>query len=294
MSSQTIRKSSASSLLSMIRPANSVLVGFAVVVGIAITSNNYREIFSLTSLLGFLTGFFISSFSMVSNDIYDFEVDRVNQPDRPLPSGRIKLNQAKNFSLVLLVLGLLAALGLGIANLAIAVLFALIGWYYNFKGKKSGLFGNSLVAASLAIPYIFGSIALGNYSINLAYVLAITSFLAGMGREVLKGISDIQGDKLRNVRTVASSHGIGIAKKVTALFFVLAVLSSVLPIIFGLLGKALPLYLALILLPDAIFLYLAYRALVLKIPGETVRLKTFALGGMMLGLVGYLISGLAI
>jgi geranylgeranylglycerol-phosphate geranylgeranyltransferase len=294
MSSQTIRKSSASSLLSMIRPANSVLVGFAVVVGIAITSNNYREIFSLTSLLGFLTGFFISSFSMVSNDIYDYEVDRVNQPDRPLPSGRIKANQAKNFSLVLLVLGLLAALGLGVANLAIAALFALIGWYYNFRGKKSGLFGNSLVAASLAIPYIFGSIALGNYSINLSYILAITSFLAGMGREVLKGISDIEGDKLRNVRTVASSHGIGIAKKVTALFFVLAVLSSVLPIIFGLLGKALPLYLALILLPDAIFLYLAYRVLVLKNPGETVRLKTFALGGMMLGLVVYLISGLAI
>ena len=294
MSSQTIRKSSASSLLSMIRPANSVLVGFAVVVGIAITSNNYREIFSLTSLLGFLTGFFISSFSMVSNDIYDYEVDRVNQPDRPLPSGRIKPNQAKNFSIVLLVLGLLAALGLGIANLAIAGLFALIGWYYNFKGKKSGLFGNSLVAASLAIPYIFGSIALGNYSINLGYILAITSFLAGMGREVLKGISDIQGDKLRNVRTVASSHGTRIAKKVTALFFVLAVLSSVLPVIFDLLGKALPLYLALILLPDAIFLYLAYRVLVLKNPGETVRLKTFALGGMMLGLVVYLISGLAI
>src|SRR5712692_4202314 len=114
MTSQTIKKSSLSSLLSMIRPANSFLVGFAVVVGIGVSSNNYRDIFSLTSLLGFFTGFFISSFSMVSNDIYDYEVDRVNQPGRPLPSGAVKLGQARNFSIILLVLGLACSFPLGI------------------------------------------------------------------------------------------------------------------------------------------------------------------------------------
>src|ERR1700730_12099730 len=205
----------------MIRPANSILVGFAVVVGIAITSNNYREIFSFTSLFGFLTGFFISSFSMVSNDIYDYEVDRVNQPTRSLPSGSVTIRQATTFSIILLILGLASSLVLGLANLGIATLFALIGWYYNYRGKQSGLFGNSLVAFSLAIPYIFGSIALGNYSVNLAYLLALTSFLAGMGREILKGISDIEGDRIRKVRTVASIRGIGVAKTLSAVFFLL-------------------------------------------------------------------------
>src|SRR5579864_5409954 len=113
MSNQTVGKSTSSSLISMIRPANSILVGFAVVVGIAITSNNYREIFSFTSLLGFLTGFFISSFSMISNDIYDYEVDRVNQPTRPLPSGKITVRQATTFSIILLLLGLVSSLALG-------------------------------------------------------------------------------------------------------------------------------------------------------------------------------------
>ena len=98
MKSEVKKKGSASSLLSLIRPANSVLVGFAVIVGIAVTSKNYHEIFTLTSLLGFLTGFFISSFSMVSNDIYDLEVDRVNQPTRPIPSSKVTVGQAKIFS----------------------------------------------------------------------------------------------------------------------------------------------------------------------------------------------------
>jgi geranylgeranylglycerol-phosphate geranylgeranyltransferase len=288
------RKGSAPSLLSMIRPANSILVGFAVVVGIAVASNNYHEIFTVRSLLGFLTGFFISSFSMVSNDLYDVEVDRVNQPDRPIPSGTVSVGSAKNFCIVLLVLGLVASAGLGVITFGIAALFALIGWYYNFQGKKSGLFGNSLVALSLAIPYIFGSVSLGDYHVNLGYILALTSFLAGMGREVLKGVADVEGDKIRNVKTVAVERGGKTARQLSAAFFLLAVATSSLPLLLNLLGKALFIYSGLILIPDAIFLYLAVRVLTMKEDKESLRLKTLALGGMMFGLIIYLISGLLV
>ena len=219
------RQNSALLLLSMIRPANSIMVGFAVVVGIAVTSNSYHEILTLTSLLGFLTGFFISSFSMVSNDIYDLEVDRVNQPRRPLPSGAISVREATIFSMVLLILGLLVSIPLSIVNFGIAAIFAFIGWSYNYQGKKMGLFGNSLVALSLAIPYIYGSVALSNYSINLGYLLALTSFLAGLGREVLKGLSDVAGDKIRNIRTVAITRGVRSARILVGTFFVLALYS---------------------------------------------------------------------
>ena len=289
---QVKRRSSLSSLLSLIRPANSLLVGFAVIVGIAVTSNNYHEIFTVRSLLGFLTGFLISSFSMVSNDIYDVEVDRVNQPTRPIPSGVISIRNAEIFSVVLLVLGLAASTSLGLVTLGIATLFAVIGWYYNFRGKKSGLFGNSLVALSLAIPYIFGSVSLGDYRVNLGYILALTSFLAGLGREVLKGVADVEGDKLRKIKTVAISRGTGTARQLSAMLFLLAVGTSVFPIIFGLLGKALLVYSVLILIPDVIFLYLAIKVLSLKNNEESLRLKTIALGGMMLGLIVYLASGL--
>ena len=289
---QIKRKGKAASLISLIRPANSVLVGFAVIVGIAVTFHDYHEIFTLKSLLGFLTGFFISSFSMVSNDIYDVEVDRVNQPSRPIPFGIISIQQAKIFAVVLLVLGLATSAALGAVTLGIAGLFAVIGWYYNFRGKKSGLFGNSLVALSLAIPYVFGSVSLGDYHVNLGYILALTSFLAGLGREVLKGVADVQGDRLRDIRTLAISHGTKTARRIAAVLFLLAVITSSFPLIFGLLGKAIIVYSVLILIPDTIFLYLAYKVLSLKSDEQSLRLKTIALGGMMLGLIVYLVSGL--
>ena len=112
------------------------MVGFAVIVGIAVVSNDYKEIFTLTSLFGFLTGFLISSFSMISNDIYDIGVDRINQPTRPIVSGRVSLQSAKILSAAFIVSGLGASVILGPANLAIAGVFAFIGWYYNFHGKK--------------------------------------------------------------------------------------------------------------------------------------------------------------
>ncbi|MGA2875543.1 MAG: UbiA family prenyltransferase, partial [Nitrososphaerales archaeon] len=93
--------------LRLIRPPNSVMEGFSVVVGIVVASKNYHDIISVTALLGFLTGFFLTSYSMISNDIYDLEVDKVNQPNRPLPSGAVKLQSAKYISLLLLALGLL-------------------------------------------------------------------------------------------------------------------------------------------------------------------------------------------
>jgi len=270
------------------------MVGFAVVVGTVVASHSYIEIATVKSLLGFLCGFFISSFSMVSNDIYDVGVDRVNQPDRPLASGRVSAGAARSLSIFLLLAGLLASALLGPLTLIIALLFALVGWYYNYHGKRLGLFGNSLVALSLAIPYIFGSIAIGVYSINLSYFLAITSFFAGLGREVLKGIADVQGDSVRKIRTVAIRFGVNAAKTLASTMFLLAVATSVLPIVLGLLGNAIGIYLGLVGLTDLIFLYLTLKVFRMKLASDSLKLKSLALGGMLVGLLAYLITGIFI
>ena len=270
------------------------MVGFAVVVGIAAASPGAILSVPIRVIaFGFLTGFSISSFSMITNDVYDYEVDKVNQPDRAIASGRISLQRAKALSIPFLAIGLVSSALLGMFNFAIAAVFALIGWYYNYRAKKLGLGGNSLVALSLAIPYIFGSVAVGNYSVNLSYLLALTSFLAGMGREVLKGICDVEGDKIRKVKTVAASRGVKVASVVSASFFVLAIASSALPILFGILGKALYIYLPLILVPDILFGYLAFKTRNISKTSEALRLKSYALIGMMLGLLVYLVAGLA-
>src|SRR5579885_2480953 len=91
--------------LALIRAKNSIMVGFAVLVGIAVASHDPTRLVSRVALLGFLTGFTISSFSMISNDIYDIEVDKLNQPDRPLPSGRVSKKQAWAVAFAFLAVG---------------------------------------------------------------------------------------------------------------------------------------------------------------------------------------------
>ena len=293
---QSKGKSSFRDWLFLIRPANSIMVGLAVIVGIAVSSPSGRQFLNLetlTSMLGFITGFSISAFSMVTNDVYDYAVDRVNQPTKSVASGRISLRSAKLYSIPFLVIGLASSSLIGSLNLGIAVIFAFIGWYYNYHGKKLGLGGNSLVALSLAIPYIFGSIALGNYAVNLAYLLALTSFIAGLGREVLKGISDIAGDKIRNIKSIAISYGVEKAKVAAAVLFILAVVSSSFPILAGVLGKGLLAYSVLVLITDGVFCYLAVETLRSKLESDSRRLKKIALGGMLLGLLAYLVAGLS-
>ncbi|MDG6905927.1 MAG: geranylgeranylglycerol-phosphate geranylgeranyltransferase, partial [Nitrososphaerota archaeon] len=232
------------------------------------------------------------SYSMISNDIYDLEVDRVNQPSRPLPAGEVKPGNARIMSILLVLSGVVVSVPLGIANFSIALIFAVLVWYYNFQGKRFGLLGNALVSLSLAIPYIYGSIAIGIFGLNLAYLLALTSFLAGMGREVLKGIADVKGDALRKVRTLAISRGIRLSTVVVAGFFLCAVISSALPVVYGLLGKSLFVYVILICIPDAIFLFLSIRVVSLKNESDSLRLKSIALVGMMTGLLAYFVAGI--
>ena len=64
---------------------------------------------SATGLLGFLAGFFISGAAMISNDYFDLAVDRVNQPQRPLPSGRISVPEVMFLIALFSVAGFVAA-----------------------------------------------------------------------------------------------------------------------------------------------------------------------------------------
>ncbi|MEM2904454.1 MAG: UbiA family prenyltransferase [Candidatus Bathyarchaeia archaeon] len=81
--------------LRLIRPVNSVMMGFAVLIGAVLASGKAIEGDSWLSLsLGFATGFALTAASMVFNDYFDREVDAVNQPRRPIPSGLVTPQEA--------------------------------------------------------------------------------------------------------------------------------------------------------------------------------------------------------
>jgi len=273
--------------LEILRPANSIMVGFAVIVGTLI-AQPFLSFDYMVLLSGFLTGFLISSFAMVINDYYDAEVDRLNQPNRPIPSNRVTIGGVKTLSILLLVSGLLSSFFLGFLTLVIAIIFAFISWLYSYRAKKIGMFGNALVASSLAIPYIYGGFAVLFPWDELVWFLAVTSFSAGMGREIIKTISDVEGDRLRDIRSVALMLGPKKAAFFGATFFLGAIMISLGPLFRSLVG--LP-YFVLIPIPWVIFLYSSYSIMRTPSSQGAIRIKKFALVGMLFGLIAYLAEG---
>jgi geranylgeranylglycerol-phosphate geranylgeranyltransferase len=276
---------SAKGLLDLIRPANCVMIGFAVIVGAFVSKPATVPAFQLA--LGFFTGFFICAYSMGVNDIYDQEVDRINRPDRPIPSGRISVQEASRASWALLAIGVACSvLSLIPLAIAIALAYAFISWLYNSKAKRTGLPGNLIVASSLAIPFIYGgAVSGGSIGGSLLLMMALTAFFSGVGREVVKSMADVEGDAKREVSSIARTRGLGVASVVGACFFLLAVLTSWVPLLTGLANQV---YTYGVIIPDVIFTYLAVAILARHEPASAYRVKRIALAGMTVGLLVFI------
>jgi len=210
------------------------MMGIAVIVGAALANPSMHSCSWPSLAYGFITGFMLTAASMTINDYYDRRIDTVNEPKRPMPSGLIKPKNALIFAGILSILGFAAAL---LTNLYCFVT-AIIAWMafttYTTVGKRSGLPGNFLVSLCVAIPFIYGSLAIvAEVKLNVLLFASI-AFLSNTGREITKGIVDVKGDTAANVKTVAVRYGEKNAALTSASFYVFAVLLSPIPWLLGL------------------------------------------------------------
>jgi geranylgeranylglycerol-phosphate geranylgeranyltransferase len=220
----------------LLRPINCTLMGFAVLVGAVLAAPHLSSLVWLNILFGFLTGFTFCAAAMVINDYYDRKIDAINEPQRPIPSGAVKPNEALVFVVVL------SAIGFIFAGLVSALCFVVAGASlvitatYLTVGKRSGLPGNFLVSACVAIPFIYGSITtVGVVELNVI-MFASMAFLSNIGREVTKGIVDVKGDSAEGVKTIAVRFGERKAAVVALIFYVLAVALTPITWFLGLVG----------------------------------------------------------
>ncbi len=222
--------------IKLMRPVNCTMMGLAVVVGAVLASPHLDDLNWQSILFGFLTGFTFCAAAMVINDYYDRKIDAINEPQRPIPSGTIKPQEA------LIFVGFLAAVGFVFAGLVSVLCFAVaaaslvITATYITVGKRSGLPGNFLVSICVAIPFIYGSITvLGAVGLNVL-LFAFMAFLSNTGREITKGIVDVKGDSAEGVKTIAVRFGEKNAAFVAVVFFVFAVALTPVTWFLGLVG----------------------------------------------------------
>jgi len=249
-------------------------------------------------VLGVITYFFLAGSGMTINDIYDIEIDKINRPSRPIPSGRVSSYQAKQLYVITLLLGLFFAVinslihTINVLTIILAGLFGLMGWIYAKWGKKSGFLGNLLVSVSFSIGLIYGALLNSQNIPPYIFFFFLTSFFLLLSRELIKGCEDIEGDQTKGVKTLAITIGI---KKTT----IIAIICKIFAIIFFILPlftSIINLFLFLITMIPGLVVISYSLFLSLKIPDKTKaefgRISLMLKLSAMLGLIAFIFASI--
>ncbi len=218
-------------LLKIIRPLNCIVMSLAVLVGASLTGLGNLQWLNL--LFGAVTAFTLTGASMAVNDYFDYDIDKINEPNRPIPSGKVSKKQALATTGILTVIGLIFAYIISLFCLLIAIVAWIIMVTYTTVGKRAGFAGNLLVSACVAAPFLYGSsVAVNTITIN-TLLFASMAFLSNTGREITKGIVDIEGDRAHKIKTLSVVFGSEKAALAAVIFFVSAICLSPIPLLLG-------------------------------------------------------------
>jgi geranylgeranylglycerol-phosphate geranylgeranyltransferase len=194
--------------------------------------------------------FLINSAGMIVNDIFDAEVDRVNRPKRPIPSGRMKENVAWVYAVLLFIIGnFLAYFYISQPAFYIAIIASFLLCAYAAKMKQIMMAGHIVVSIMVALTFVYGGIIMGNY--GAVIILAILAFFSNTGREIYKTIEDTLGDKQEHIITLPIKYGVPKAKIIGNIFTIAAVAMSFMPYFLGTFNEV---YLFFVVIADIVFI----------------------------------------
>ncbi len=231
--------SRAKGLYKISRPTTSLAGALAVLMGGYVAGTGAW----LNVILAVIATFLASAAANAWNDYLDIEIDRINQPKRPLPAGKISPRAALIFSFSLTGLALLIAAFISWPAFLVALVTAVALYVYSWKLKSTVLMGNATIATVSAVSAIFGGVAAGNVRPSLW--LALIIFVTIMGREVLKTLADYEGDLRGQCRTVATVWGL---RRARIIFYILAGLTLIMMLLPSILRIYKPIYAVIVIL----------------------------------------------
>lgn len=164
------------------------------------------------------------------NDYCDYNIDLINRPRRPLPSGRIRKQNALIFTIVLIIIGIGLGALINTYATGIALLVSVAVVSYAFWLKRTPFIGNLVVSGLTGLTFIVGGIAID--SVQGTLIPAIFAFLFTASREIIKDLEDTEGDLKDNVKTLAILNP-PLAVAIALGFMVSVILFSPIPYLFG-------------------------------------------------------------
>ena len=258
--------------------------GICVILGQLLAIDQFPPISIMA--LGFLSIFCISATALILNDYFDIEIDRVNSPERPLPSGIVTKQDVVLLSIGVAMLGLIASYLISFTALLISLFVWMIGFLYNWRFKRSGLWGNLMVSFSVGMTFIFGGISVGVPFAKMVWFFAVIVALINVGEEIAADAMDVQGDRQAGSQSLAVVLGPERALRISAAVFMAVVGISSLPFWRGWLEW---IYLFPIAIMDGVILYSTAQLLNPQTADRRRYVRWIYLGGLAAILIFILI-----
>ncbi|MBE1236322.1 chlorophyll synthase ChlG [Phaeovibrio sulfidiphilus] len=160
-----------------------------------------------------LAGPLVCGNSQIINDWFDRHVDAINEPQRPIPSGRVPGRRALWYAIAVSLLSLGVAWLLGTWVFWATVFGLAMAWGYSmppFRFKGNGWWGNSAVALCYeGLPWFTGAaVMLGGAFPDWRIVAVLLLYSAGAhGIMTLNDFKALEGDRQMNVRSLPVQMG---------------------------------------------------------------------------------------
>lgn len=217
--------------LELARPLNGIIAFISAWLGGMFASQGKMEnIIDIRLLLVSVAAFALLSAGNAVNDYCDYNIDRINRPKRPIPSGRIRRVNALLFAIALIVIGVWLGTLINRKATGFAILVSVALVSYAFWLKRTPFVGNVVVSGLTGLTFIAGGIAID--SVQGTFVPAIFAFLFTTAREIVKDLEDTEGDLKNGVKTLATLNS-RIAVWTAISFMAFVILFSPTPYLFG-------------------------------------------------------------
>ncbi|MBC8186530.1 geranylgeranylglycerol-phosphate geranylgeranyltransferase [candidate division KSB1 bacterium] len=213
------------------RPLNVFIAMLSIFIGAFITGTISPL---LKVIFACISGGLIAGGANVINDYFDVEIDKINKPHRPIAAGAISLKQAFAYSVFLYFIGIVFGWLVNWQAFVISVFSSILLFLYSAKLKRTVLWGNLSVSLLTALAFIYGGIAVNRLS--YAIIPAVFSFVYHLGREIIKDVEDIEGDRADKITTFPIVYGAIPALKLATVVYLILILFTIIPFVLKIFG----------------------------------------------------------
>jgi chlorophyll synthase len=200
-------------LLTLLKPVTWFPPMWAFMCGVVSSGQSLGERWVLVLAGIALAGPLVCGASQVVNDWFDRHVDAINEPDRPIPSGRVPGRWGLYFAVVWSLLALLVGYWLGAWVFGATVLGMLLAWAYSAppaRLKLNGWWGNAAVGLSYeGLAWVTGAAVMigGAMPDTRILLLALLYSIGAHGIMTLNDFKAIEGDRRMGVRSLPVQLG---------------------------------------------------------------------------------------